>query len=98
MLTVFSTAWWQFQADNGVGDEVHDFVPGSNSEQSTYYHQHIMNNIGYCSEMHLLVRLEGFFRQTFQKFKELWMWKHHFLLEWITIALYTMYTIISYFT
>ena len=63
MLTVISTAWWQFQADNGVGDEVHDFVPGPNSEQSTMYHQHIMNNIGYCSEMHLLVRLEGLFRQ-----------------------------------
>jgi len=39
------------------------FVPGPNSEQSTIYHKHIMNNIDYCSEMHLLVRLEGLFRQ-----------------------------------
>ena len=38
------------------------FVPGPNSEQSTIYHKHIMNNIDYCSEMHLLVRLEGLFR------------------------------------
>ena len=45
-IDVFPTAWWQLQADDGVGDGVHDFVPGPNSEQSTMYHQHIMNIIG----------------------------------------------------